>query len=551
MRFSDAHPHSVTATAAPSSARTSPSAASTEGRPLRLGNSIVLPFWVAVAAFGLVSLVTAATVGRAGLESRVPAVILQYQQGLTVELAQNVRRGLNEGLADLTQSAAAVDALTAPTRSALEATAAIVTDVHDRYDLVFVTDAEGGVLAQVGDGQPQVLDRPVPQEPTILPIRQEPDGRLPLIQQIAPLADGGAVVGHYDPAFLRFALESAGTGDAWVVDRQGRILGSTAGFLPFAKLEGASLRRAARLATDGAPGVWGPSRGARGDVVAWAPATGDGPAGRLGLSVVTRRPAGTFSLPSTDARRQGLVVAVLGAALTVALFSWIWLVVISPVRRLRLESARVAGGDLSLPVAILRYDEIGLASRALDRLRILLVGARVAPAPRSSSTPLLGRRPSTARQLVVAAAIVAGLAVFLAALVAITEIGGRPEVGAGPVNATGRTAATTTPSLAEDQTAGVATVAIRVEVEPSACERSSDAIVYRATLRHGEPGQVTATIDVVVSAPDGTTLAARRSEQVLVASGVDVPLAVRLELPPGTATDDAICVVRAVEVAAA
>lgn len=77
---------------------------------LRLAQSIRLPFWVSVFAFLVAALAAAAFLGRPESGVTIPPAVMRYQSALATEMAQNVRRGLNEGVADLNQAASAIDA---------------------------------------------------------------------------------------------------------------------------------------------------------------------------------------------------------------------------------------------------------------------------------------------------------------------------------------------------------------------------------------------------------------------------------------------------------
>ncbi len=524
----------MTATSSPAAAGAAPCG---EARPFRFANSITLPFWVTVASLLLLAIVAAWTIGRAGQDAPLPSVVLRYQQGLTVEMAQNVRRGLNEGIADLEQMAAttAADAGT----EALEKAGRIVLDVHDRYDVVFVVEADGSVVAKVGEGRPEPLPSPTPpSESGIAPIPSGAVGEPPLIQQFSPIVGGRTVIAHYDPAFLKFALNAIAPGQAYLVNDEGKVVSASIGFRPFAGLE-ADLRTAAELAAGGSSGSKVTSSGkARGDVITWAPVSGEGAGGQLGLSVVTRQAVGSFATPSTDARREGLVVAVLVAGITVALASWIWLVVLAPIRRLRLEAERVAHGDLSAPVAILRYDEIGLASRALDRLRVLLVSARASSGQKAGPFTGVVRGPSKARRIVAALGIVLGLAVFVAGLVFLTEVGSQaidPVPTASEPSSPTPVPTTATPT------------SLAVQIEPVSCVAQDEAVVYLAEVRHLGTRPLLVRLQIVVVGADGATVAEQRSEEVRIEADRPATVTVTIPVAPGASAEGATCTVRSIE----
>lgn len=65
------------------------------------------------------------------------------------------------------------------------------------------------------------------------------------------------------------------------------------------------------------------------------------------------------------------------ALITLVIFGWIYIVILRPIARLQREAERLAFGDLSKSVEVVRYDEIGLIARALERVRVLLIRRRV------------------------------------------------------------------------------------------------------------------------------------------------------------------------------
>jgi HAMP domain-containing protein len=371
--------------------RTNPGEAST----YRLASSIKLPWSIGVAALLVVAIATAALVGRTGESTlRVPAVVLDFQEQITRDAAQSVRRSLNEGVTDIDELARVVSAGRTTRRSDLQGLLSEFFRAQKRYTSVFAIDGRGAVVARVGKAPSRrerrafVAGRPGVQE---IP---QPNGRPPLIQQFAPVTAAGsparAVVGHYDPSIMQFPLEVSRPGYAWVVNRRGQAVGDRAARSRLGPLPRLTLRRAASRAianTSGAQSLGG-SIDAQ-EVVGYAPITGSGPAGQLGWGVVTTRSVKNFSLPQTEARRHAFLAGAVLAVLTILIFGWLYIVVISPVMRLQREAERVAYGDLTKNVDVVRYDEIGLTGRAIERLRIALIRARV----RSSSERTGGTGP--------------------------------------------------------------------------------------------------------------------------------------------------------------
>ena len=273
-----------------------------------------------------------------------------------------------------------------------------------RYLALYVVDDEFNLLDTAGKGDP----RPDLLNPTTTfrapGMTGASEGEVggtpvPIIQQFAPLPEETfatgeeppapeeetrrrAVVGHYDPYFFRFSLRAAEPGEVWLVDREGRVIGSREAFTAFQQLPRRPSREAAARAVNGESGVQvEPGSLGLQEVVSYAPVAGDGPAGDLGWGVVVARSVGSISLPETDARRQGLLFAGLLALFVVVVFGWLYIIVLNPLFRLQREAERLANGDLSHHVEIVRYDEIGLVARALERIRVALIRRRVRKGP--------------------------------------------------------------------------------------------------------------------------------------------------------------------------
>lgn len=350
-------------------------------RAHRLANSIRLPWGVGLAVLLLLALAVALLVGRTDDSPlAVPRAILDDQQTLAVAAAQSVRRSLNEGVADLNAYAGVV---AATGRGAGEPQTGLrpFAAAHGRYTDVLLLDGSGRVLAHEGTGERVGLPRPPYDQARIAAPGGRPDGARPLVDEIAPMRVAGtpiaAIVGRYDPEFLRFPLQPAASGSAWIVDRSGRVVGSLSDPPKLVRLPRAALREAAASAARGDSGARSTGGSLdRQEIIAHAPVTGFGAAGRLGWSVVTARSVTGFSLPATDARRQGLLAGIAMAVFVACIFGWLHIIVMRPITRLQSEAQRLAYGDLSRNVEVIRYDEIGLIARALERIRILLIRRR-------------------------------------------------------------------------------------------------------------------------------------------------------------------------------
>lgn len=348
-----------------------------EPRSYRLANSVRLPVLGGLMLFLVLATGTMALVGRTDGPVAVPAALLDFQEAATRDAAQSVRRSVNEGVDDLEQLARGVAAHgpDADVAAALNA----VAGVHGRYTSLYVVDPARQVVAAVGGAPaPALAPEQPPEAPGMADARRAPGTGGVLIQQYAPLPGRGVILGHYDAGFLRFPLDSARPGDAWVVNRRGRTIAALGGTSPFASLPARSLRDAARRASGGESGARVVGGGIdTQQMVAWSPVAGAGPAGRLGWAVVTSRHLSSVPLPATDARRQGVLAGALVGVCAAFSFGWTWLVVVRPLLRLQKEAERIAYGDLSVPVQVVRYDEVGLTARALERIRVLLIRRRV------------------------------------------------------------------------------------------------------------------------------------------------------------------------------
>jgi HAMP domain-containing protein len=342
-------------------------------RPKRLASSVRLPWFLGVVSLLGLVVATAILGGRVDSGVIVPTAVLDAQQASTDSAAQQIRRSLNAGLQDLDQLSGNLGLAEKP--GDLEPYLKDFAGRYKRYRSVYLVDGGRKVTARTG-GEPH-LD-PVPdkiQEPGMTNALKIDS--VPVVVQYAPvhLRDKRVVTiaAEYDVSYLRSALDGVRPNTVWVVNRDGQVIASTSGFTAFQQLDGADLRRAATSAHD-ASGVAtvGGSQSAK-DIVAHAPVHGEGAASALGWGVVTSRNVNTVALPQTQARRQALLFSLVLGALTVIIFSWLMVVFLRPLRELVREAERLAGGDLSEPVEVRRYDEIGLVGRALERMRVRVI----------------------------------------------------------------------------------------------------------------------------------------------------------------------------------
>lgn len=355
-----------------------------EQRSYRLANSVRVPWAAGIVSLLILAVGVALLVGKTD-EDRldVPQSLLDYQENLTNSVAQSLRKSVNEGVYDLEQHAQTLAVLgTVLSPADLEASLGAVEGSHDRYVGLFIVDGSGEVVAQDGDATPpQELDASnISYADLSIFDAERTDSGDVVIPMVAPIPEpfGGAVVGYYDPGFLQFPLEAALPGEGWVINTEGLVLGGAAAPDAFTRLPRERLRIAAQDALAGATGIQTQGGSlAQQELVGTASVSGLGPAGELGWSVVTARSVASFSLPQTDVRRQALLAGVILGLLAVMIFGWLYIVVLSPIMKIQREAERIAFGDLSKPVEVVRYDEVGLIARALERIRINLIRRRV------------------------------------------------------------------------------------------------------------------------------------------------------------------------------
>lgn len=357
----------------------------TRGRAYRLSSSVRLPWIVGLVFFLFLALAAALLVGRTGNEIQVSQAILDYQESVTQSAAQSVRRSLNEGVDDLAAFSLISTPINPDQAGSLVKSLEGAAEVHSRYLSLYMIDDRGEVMSAAGKGRPtaEPLKLVEPFETAGMRGAAQVEGSpVPIILQYAPLPErdgrARAIVGEYDPSFFRFPLAVADPGEVWLVTGDGRVIGSGGGFTAFQELPRRPLREAAARASQGESGTtMVPGSAGRQEIVAFAPVVGVGPAGSLGWNVVTARSVDSVSLPETNARRQGRILAIILALTTAVVFGWLWIFILRPLFRLQSEAERIAYGDLSKNVEVIRYDEIGLIARALERVRVLLVRQRV------------------------------------------------------------------------------------------------------------------------------------------------------------------------------
>lgn len=342
----------------------------------RLASTVRLPWLVGLASLLTLSAVLGLLSGRDSSTAGVQRAALDAQEATAVGAAQQVRRSLNEGSDDLVQVARTlspyVEGDQVPSelaRTVLEATA----EWHLRYLSLSLVDAATGrnVLGVPGETAPAPLGE-LPDDRRQVVVLD--DGRI--VQSVPVRDDSGLLVAAvHDPAFLYPNLFPR-PGALYVVADDGRILAAPGAVGLGEALPTPLLRETAEVA-DGVSGATArPAGPGLSSVTAHAPVDGVGPGGDAGLGVVLVRDVATSGAP-VSYRVTGALAALAVGLTSIALFRWLHVAVVRPVLDLQLAAERVAYGDLSRPVEVTRYDEVGTTARALERLRLALIRAEV------------------------------------------------------------------------------------------------------------------------------------------------------------------------------
>lgn len=335
----------------------------------RAPGGVLLPWGVSLVVLVLLGVGTGTLLHR-GPPDDVPPAVVEARTSVVHATAQAMRKGLDEASDDL---AVLADTAAVLPEEDWDRLFQDFLEVHPRYQVVYLVGQDREPQHVVGGARPRaaLLPDPLPTAPGLTAPR--PARNLPALLAYAPLRRADALplllVGRYDVAFFGPALRQTAPGTAYVVDAGDLVVGSTAGFRSFQELPGRVLQAAAQRAAEGEPsgGFLSP-----GGVVSYAPIRGDSPAGRLGLKVLSFVDRDDLALPRNDARRLAVLLGSLTVLFALLTLFWMYLFVIRPVRRVAVLAERLAFGDRAEPVHVVRYDEIGLVTRALERCRVLL-----------------------------------------------------------------------------------------------------------------------------------------------------------------------------------
>ncbi|MFF7950273.1 HAMP domain-containing protein [Streptomyces griseorubiginosus] len=327
----------------------------------------------------------------------VPRLISDDQRLRTETTADRVRRGVNDGYADLTRLADVIDA-SRPQEAGKVLDRSL--EQHGRYRSLYVVDRAGRILARAG-AEPRT-----PAKVRIRPgVRQtNTSGTEPVLAAVAAQPVKGAavtsqrhyVVGEFKVQYLTGILNRPGLGSVWLVDSAHRVIASNKGFVAFGKVSDGRLRAQLKSVS--------PAKGSAELLLGWRdPAVAAvapfhdrlGVAGALGWKVASVRPVFWIGLPEYEAQRRIMLVGLLGVTSGALCLGWLHLVVVRPLRELTRGAEALAAGDRTTVLYPRYHDEVGSLSRSLELIRQRLARTAARPAPASpSASPSQSPSPS-------------------------------------------------------------------------------------------------------------------------------------------------------------
>jgi methyl-accepting chemotaxis protein len=315
----------------------------------------------------------------------VPRLITDDQRQRTETTADRVRRGINDGYADLAHLATVIDA----SRSE-EALTVLDRSLHQhgRYQSLYVVDGAGDILVRAG-GEPRT-----PKKVRIRPgvMQTNTSGTEPVLAAVAAQPVKGAparsgrryVVGEFKVQYLAGILNRPGLGSVWLVDSAHRVIASNKGFVAFGRPSDGRLRtqlEAHRTAKGSAELLLGWRNPA---VAAVAPFSDKrGAASALGWKVASIRPVFWIGLPEYEAQRRIMLVGLLGMTTGALCLGWLYLVVVRPLREVAQHAEALAAGDRRTVLYPRYHDEVGSVARSLELIRQRLPRPDAPPAPGS------------------------------------------------------------------------------------------------------------------------------------------------------------------------
>ncbi|MDX3241161.1 HAMP domain-containing protein [Streptomyces sp. ME18-1-4] len=319
----------------------------------------------------------------------VPRVISDDQRQRTETTADRVRRGINDGYADLAHLAIVIDASRSEeARKILDRS----LEQHGRYQSLYVVDGAGEILVRAG-GEPRT-----PKKVRIRPgvMQTNTSGTEPVLAAVAAQQVKGAptrsgrryVVGEFKVQYLAGILNRPGLGSVWLVDSAHRVIASNRGFVAFGRVSDGRLRaqlKSVRKTKGSAELLLGWRDPA---VAAVAPFNDKrGVASALGWSVASIRPVFWIGLPEYEAQRRIMLVGLLGVTTGALCLGWLYLVVVRPLREVTEGAEALAAGDRRTVLYPRYHDEVGSLARSLELIRQRLPRADASPAPGSPDGP--------------------------------------------------------------------------------------------------------------------------------------------------------------------
>ena len=312
----------------------------------------------------------------------VPRLISDDQRQRTQTTADRVRRGINDGYADLARLATVVDA------SRSEEAGKVLDrslQQHGRYRSLYVVDGAGEILVRAGD-EPRT-----PKKVRIRPgvMQTNTSGTEPVLAAVAAQQVKGAparsgrryVVGEFKVQYLAGILSRPGLGSVWLVDSAHRVIASNKGFVAFGRVSDGRLRAQLKdvRKTKGSAELL---LGWRDPAVAAVAPFNDkrGVAGALRWSVASIRPVFWIGLPEYEAQRRIMLVGLLGVTTGALCLGWLHLVVVRPLREIARGAEALAAGDRRTVLYPRHHDEVGSLARSLELIRQRLPRADAPPA---------------------------------------------------------------------------------------------------------------------------------------------------------------------------
>jgi HAMP domain-containing protein len=315
----------------------------------------------------------------------VPRLISDDQRQRTETTADRVRRGINDGYADLTHLATVIDASRPEeARKVLDRS----LEQHGRYRSLYVVDGAGKILVRAGDE---------PRTPMKVRVRTgvrqtNTSGTEAVLAAVAAQPAKGAparsqrhyVVGEFKVQYLTGILNRPGLGSVWLVDSAHRVIASNKGFVAFGRVSDSRLRaqmKAVRTTKGSAELLLGWRDPA---VAAVAPFNDKrGVASALGWKVASIRPVFWIGLPEYEAQRRIMLVGLLGLTAGALCLGWLHLVVVRPLREIAQGAEALVAGDRRTVLYPRYHDQVGSVARSLELIRQRLPRAGTPPAPGS------------------------------------------------------------------------------------------------------------------------------------------------------------------------